>query len=632
MRFFTLTLAVIISISTFANDFDKYLIPYPKNVKVTSQNDQVIISDIETEKIIPVIHGLTSLNLTGELKLLKSIYSINSIKIGIDSVNLKSQEYILIIDKSSISIVGQNSAALYYAKQTLLQLLSWSQNENKPLPCLTISDFPDFEKRGYMLDISRDKVPTMESLYQLINLLASWKINEFQLYTEHTFAYKNHKIVWEKASPITAEEIHALDKYCAERFIDLVPNQNSFGHMENWLEHDEYLDLAECPTTCNTVWGPSKRHSLDPTNPKSLELMQELYAELLPNFTSKYFNIGCDETMELGLGRSAPVCKKDGKGRVYLDYLLKLNAEANKQGKICQFWGDIIVNHPELIPELPKNMIALVWGYDNTFPAGKNLPKFVAAGLDFYVCPGTSTWNSLIGRNTNGFENLKNAALQGKQYGAKGYLNTSWGDWGHWQPMSVNYPGMMLGAAYSWNYNQNSFDNLEFQLNNYVFKDGTGNTAKALLKLGYADQKTNIPNGNANIFHLMLFRYKWTIDGFYQTKPMTIEGLQAAETEILDALEILKNAKPQSADSVIIKQEIEQASKLAIHGIHLGIARLMAKDKSTENIPADVKAELKSELKPLIDNHRKLWIVRNRPGGLDDSAEKLENLLNFYSK
>ncbi|MDD3740687.1 MAG: family 20 glycosylhydrolase [Bacteroidales bacterium] len=627
-----LILITTLSLSGYSNDFDKYLIPYPKNIKTTSGNNGPIYCNAKAEQVLQIFKKLCDLNMTGELLLPNIVYDIQSVRLGIDSINLQSQAYYIKIEEESISILGQNQAALFYAKQTILQLLSYCITENKPLPCLSIKDYPDFERRGYMLDISRDKVPTMETLYSLIDLLTRLKINEFQLYTEHTFAYKNHKIVWENSSPMTAEEIQALDIYCKERFIDLVPNQNSFGHMENWLKHDEYLDIAECTTTCKTIWGPSKRHSLDPTNPKSFELMQELYGELLPNFSSEYFNIGCDETVELGLGRSAPTCKKQGKGRVYLDYLIKLNNEVTKHDKKAQFWGDIIVNHPELIEELPENMTALVWGYDDKFTAGKDLPKFVTAGLDFYVCPGTSTWNSLIGRNQNAFENLKNAAIQGKKYFAKGYLITSWGDNGHWQPLSVTYPAMLLGVAYSWNYNEKTFDNLEFILNHYVYEDKTGNTAKAILKLGYADIKTNIPNGNANAFHLMLYRYKWTMDGFYQTKELNIEGLEAAEKEILAGLEILKDAKPQSKDSAIIISETEQAANLALHGIHLGIARLYAKDKATENIPKEVKEELVAELKPLIENHKKLWTVRNRPGGLKDSAGKLENLLNYYNK
>ena len=618
------------SLNGFSSDLDKYLIPTPKSLELLTLESDVQVCLAKNDNLQHLITALCSNENTGEVKLLSMIYGINSIKISIESKRLKPQAYMIKIEENSISIVGHDFAALYYAKKTLLQILEYSIYENKTLPCLLLKDSPDFERRGFMLDVSRDKVPTMETLYNLIDLLADLKTNELQLYIEHSFAYKNHAIVWENASPLTPDEIKQLDEYCKSKYIDLVPNQNSFGHMENWLKHDEYLDLAECPNSCNTIWGPSKRHSLDPTNPKSLELMQELYAELLPNFTSKYFNVGCDETVELGHGKSKSVCDSEGKGKVYLDYLIKLNTEANKYDKQTQFWGDIILNHPELISDLPKNMIALVWGYGENFPYNKRLPKFKNAGLDFYVCPGTSTWNSLIGRNENAFGNLKNAAENGKKYGAKGFLNTSWGDNGHWQPLSVTYPSILVGAAYAWNANNANTNNIEFQLNHYVFKDETGNTAKAIIKLGNAYLKTNIPNGNANAFHLMLYRYKWTLDGFYQTKELNIEGLQNAEIEINEALEILTEAKPQSADSVIIIAEINQAANLAIHSIHLGIARIYAKDNATENIPLEIKADLRIELTALIAKHRELWIIRNRIGGLDDSAGKLENLLEYY--
>ena len=97
-----------------------------------------------------------------------------------------------------------------------------------------------------MLDISRNRVPTMQTLLELVDLLASWKINQLQLYTEHTFAYRNHPIVWADASPMTGEEILALDAYCRERFIELVPNQNSYGHMTPWLIHDQIPAAGRC--------------------------------------------------------------------------------------------------------------------------------------------------------------------------------------------------------------------------------------------------------------------------------------------------------------------------------------------------------------------------------------------------
>ena len=628
MKYLLLSLALLIStINTAAAEkLTSYLITPPQVLQVDTSS--IGITTSQAQSIQQILTDNQFKDVSGNLQWGNNL----SLRLHIDSADLNPQSYRITIDKNTITLTGYDWAALFYAKQTASQLLRYSIKEKAPLPTLNIHDWPNFPRRGYMLDVSRDKVPTMESIYQLIDQLATYKTNEFQLYTEHTFAYKNHETVWKNASPLTAEEIQAIDAYCAARHIDLVPNQNSFGHMENWLKHNEYLDLAECPTTCQTKWGKRKRHSLNPNNPKSFELMQELYKELLPNFSSKYFNIGGDETIELCEGLSKDICAKKGKGQVYLDYLIQLNDAANAEGKLAQFWGDIILNHPELIPSLPKNLTALVWGYDDIHPFNTQLPKFKAADLDFYVCPGTSTWRSLIGKNTNAFLNLKNAAIEGQKNGAKGFLNTNWGDNGHWQPASIAEPSLLLGASYAWNYTDAAIDHLEFQLNEYVFQDEYGYTAKALLKLGDAYLKAGIPNGNANAFHLMLRRYKWTMNGNFQTKKLTIAELNAAKQEIKDALEILAKGNPLCRNEAILKQELVQAANLAIHGVHLGIARLQAPELSTANINAATKLQLIEELEPLIARHKELWTIRNRPGGLDDSAQKLQVILDYYKR
>jgi len=627
-KFTLLFLSTILSVGTFANDLDKYLINPPQEMQIEAGCLSEI--NVQAGQLKNFILALRKTDLIGKISIAQPLPFNVDLSFAIDSVDLPAQGYLLTIAGDQISVTGHSQTALYYAKQTILQLLAYSINEQKPLPCLTIKDWPDFEKRGYMLDISRDKVPTMESLYQIIDQLADWKINELQLYTEHTFAYKDHKQVWENSSPITAAEIKLLDAYCKDRYIDLVPNQNSFGHMENWLKHDEYLDLAECPDDCQTVWGKRKRTSLAPTNPASFELMKSLYAEVLPNFSSQFFNIGGDETVELCEGKSKAECEKLGKGKVYLDYLKKLNTEANALGFKTQFWGDIILNHPELISEIPDDMTALVWGYEDDHAFDKELPKFKEAGVDFYVCPGTSSWRSLIGRNKNAFGNLKNAAISGKKNGAKGYLNTNWGDYGHWQPLSAVYPSIMLGASYGWHYDSATVDHLEFQLNEYVFKDKAGHTAKAVLQLGNAYLDTAIPKGNANAFHLLLRRYLWTMQGNYQTKELTVANLEKARTTILDALATLEKGEPTTFDAAYITPELRQAAALAMHAIDLGIARLGTKDQQTKSIPIEKRTQLSKELKVLIAAHKKLWLMRNRAGGLKDSAAKLEDILTFY--
>src|SRR4051812_6009268 len=198
------------------------------------------------------------------------------------------QGYRIQILSDAIEVIAADTAGAFYARQTFAQLQRACAAAGAPLPLGVIEDWPDFPARGVMLDISRDKVPTMATLYAIVDRLAELKINQLQLYTEHTFAYSQHRQVWQNASPMTPDEIRALDAYCRERFIELVPNQNSFGHMERWLKLPRYTPLAEKPDGFTFPWGThiETGFSLNPLDPRSLELIEGLYDELLTNFTS----------------------------------------------------------------------------------------------------------------------------------------------------------------------------------------------------------------------------------------------------------------------------------------------------------------------------------------------------------
>jgi hexosaminidase len=344
-----------------------------------------------------------------------------------------AEGYQLVIDARSVQIIAQDQAGAFYGAQTLKQIL---QTCGGQLPQLSIEDYPDFPARGVMLDISRNKVPTMETLLGLIDWLAGLKINQIQLYTEHTFAYQNHPKVWENASPLTAEQILELDVYCQERFIELVPNQNSFGHMYHWLKLPEYAHLAETHERV-IEWMSEVPFTLAASEPESLTLLESIYDELLPNFTSKMFNVGADETWDLGAGRSKADVDARGKGRVYLEFLLKIYERVQARGRKMQFWGDIINQYPELVPEIPKDTIALEWGYEAGHPFAEKSELFAKSGIPFYVCPGTSSWLTISGRTENMLGCIRNSVENGLKFGAIGVLNTDWGDLGHWQQLPI---------------------------------------------------------------------------------------------------------------------------------------------------------------------------------------------------
>ena len=544
----------------------------------------------------------------------------------VDSTRVKNAEgYELAITPNRIEIVAGSPRGIFYGVCTLVQLIT--QLPNHQIPCLHIADYPDFPNRGVMLDISRDKVPTLATLFDLVDLLASWKINQLQLYTEHTFTYRNHREVWEHASPMTEQDILELDRFCRERFIELVPNQNSFGHLRRWLVHPRYRDLAECPDGCDTIWGHfDEPFTLNPLDPRSLALIEELYDELLPNFSSRQLNVGCDETVDLGQGRSKAECEARGIGRVYLDFLLKIYHAVKARNHTMMFWGDIIVQHPELIAELPRDVIALEWGYEADHPFDEDGAKFAQAGIPFYVCPGTSSWNSIVGRTDNALANLRNAAENGLKHGAIGYLITDWGDNGHWQSLPFSYIGFAYGAAVSWGFQTNRDIDIARATSLFAFRDSTGTLGKIAFDLGNVYQTLGIELHNATVLFRML---QWELDSIPENiSGITLDTLKRTQRTIDRVMKSLHRSKPLRADAKLLIAEFESAAAMLRHACQRGMLALETNPRKTRAL----KRKLKTDLARLVKDYRKLWHARNRPGGFKDSVARLEKLRKEYDR
>ncbi len=532
------------------------------------------------------------------------------------------QGYQLTIGPRGISVIAGNPAGAFYAGQTLGQIL---RQAGAGLPVLQIKDWPDFSQRGVMLDISRDKVPTMETLFSLVDMLASWKINQLQLYTEHTFAYRRHPQVWAGASPLTGQEILALDAYCRERFVELVPNQNTFGHMRRWLIHDRYRSLAECPTGCDTAWGYFEEpFSLCPGDPGSLALVRSLMEELLPHFSSRQFNVGCDETVDLGQGRSREAVAERGRGRVYLDFLLKIYREVKARGYTMQFWGDIIMEHPELVAALPPDIVALEWGYEADHPFDKHGAQFAASGIPFYVCPGSSSWNSVAGRTDNTVANLRNAAENGLKYGATGYLITDWGDDGHWQPLPVSYLGFAYGAALAWAYQTNRDQEIDRLVSLYAFQDANRIMGRLAFDLGNAYRETELPLPNRSVLFQILQERPEKIAGY---ESLTKANLQKTLTYIDDVTASLPAAQITRSDATLIKQEFSWAARMLRHACRRG---MWALEEARHGENSAQRRQLAGEAGELLAGHREIWPARNRPGGFKDSQARLEKMGRDY--
>lgn len=304
---------------------------------------------------------------------------------------------------------------------------------------------------GYEYDIARGKVPKPETMRRVVDVLSSLGYTQLQVYFKANFAYPEHPLVWKDGAYLTPEDVRAFDAYCKEKGLDLVPYQAGFGHLEPWMKHPEYLRYAEHPS--GRFYCPKQDHEFGsmavcPTNPESLEFLDGLFDVLLPCCSSKFVNLGCDEVWDLHAtnGCSAAVLREKGIGRVYLDFVLKLNESMKRRGKTLMFWSDIIRNYPELVRELPADVVALDWNYEATASFPQTTEALRNAPCRYYVCPGTSSWCSFFGRHANMRRNVWQAWRWGRRNGAEGLLLTDWGDDGHPQPWLVSLPAIVYTA------------------------------------------------------------------------------------------------------------------------------------------------------------------------------------------
>jgi hypothetical protein len=289
-----------------------------------------------------------------------------------------------------------------------------------------------------------------------------------------------------------------------------------------------------------------------------------------------------------------------------------------------QFWGDIIIQHPDLIPELPQDSIALEWGYDAVHPFDEHGAQFAAAGIPFYVCPGTSSWCSIAGRTDNALANLLSAAENGLKHSAVGYLNTDWGDRGHWQVLPVSTLGFMAGAAYAWGLEANRALDVPNALSWHAFRDLSGMMGRVAYDLGNVYQAASAPLRNSSALFWIMQRPLGELPTRYES--VTPARLKATLKAIDRAMKGLSKAKMQRPDAKLITAEFENTAHLLRHACKRG---LLALEKS-EAQAARLRAELRDDLKPIVREYKRLWLARNRPGGLADSAARFEQALQDY--
>lgn len=515
--------------------------------------------------------------------------------------DFKVQEYEIKISDDGIKVSSNGEGGAKLAFQTLRQLSM--QVDERGLPYLYIRDLPEVDVRGFMLDISRCKVLNMQALSQLVDQLALFKFNRLELYTEHTFTFSNHELVWGDASPMTPQQYIILDEMCRKAGIELVPNMNSLGHFDRWLRYEEYEYLADIKAPFIDRLGNERPYpTMLKPDEDSIKFIESLYEEFLKCFSSKNFNVGGDEPWELGLGKSREECDRLGKDKVYMNYLKRLSDLCASKGKRMHFWADVFIEYPYLSSMLPDDAVAVLWGYYMNHPFDEQCSKLVEAGRKFMIACGTNTWNSFGLRLDTAFQNISSASEAAKKYGAEGIILTNWGDNGNHQPFCALWLPAIAFAQATWS---KKFDesNVCKAADMFIFGDKTENFAKAVCELGRVDPETKLMSLHHKLFFWSAEKVKKLLDeGCASHFPSMLERLEKA-------VEYLSKSKPTSPDAGVCLAEID----LAIRMTHWAIMRAI-QDPDVKSII------LKKNLKLLRNSYQGVWLARARVGGLVESS------------
>lgn len=509
---------------------------------------------------------------------------------------LGAESHRLVVSATGIALVVGDAAGLLFAAGTLRQL--WAVDPTS-LPCLTLADRPALPVRGFMLDVSRGKVPTMGELFRLIEGLHALRANQLQLYVEHTFAWPGHEDAWRDASPLTAAQVRALDDACAAVGIELAPNLNSFGHMERWLRHPRYRALAECPQGwIHPLTGQFKEFpgTLKPDD-ASLAFVDALLADYLPCFRSHQVNLGGDEPWELGQGFSREAVAARGKHRVYLDHLKRLCALATARGRTPQFWGDILLEDLALAQEAPADAVPVVWGYDAGHPFDAQCGRLRELGRAYLVAPGTSTWQSFTGRLDNALTNQREAIAAARTHGARGILLTSWGDNGNHQPWPTNWPAMVAGLTQAWTGNVPEDLTPGYAALGSLTATAAAAVAAALTHLGQLDGRIAKANRNKSLTWDLLTAKPEALAKF--TEGVEVEELRRSLRHLDEAAPLLAAIADEA-----LREELALGADLARAGLYRAEGNTLSRRDRTA----------------LIERYQAAWLKRARPGGLDESV------------
>ncbi|HYW35515.1 MAG TPA: family 20 glycosylhydrolase, partial [Balneolaceae bacterium] len=305
---------------------------------------------------------------------------------------------------------------------------------------ISISDYPTMKFRGVSDDMSRGQVSTEKNIKKIIRFMARYKMNAYLPYIEDIIHFKDYPKIGKNRGRFTKKEVAELQNYAEKYHVKFIPYFETLGHQENMLNMKPFRKYAEYPGS----------NTFDTQSDSSLNFVKKLTGEILPWFDSKYFDIGGDESFDVGRGASKAAVNHLGIATVTANYYRKIYDFVKSHGKKVIMSSNMMLHYPKMLAQLPDSLIIADWHYGAraAFPSTKVYNRI---NQPFIVQPGISNWRRLYPNQSAAWVNTYNFVMDGYKNGAIGSITSSWGDMGGPNFRELNYRGYAYNAECAWN-------------------------------------------------------------------------------------------------------------------------------------------------------------------------------------
>lgn len=326
------------------------------------------------------------------------------------------EQYSLRIDAKGIQIEAATSTGLYYAIQTLRQMIEQSP-AGAAWPFVSIQDRPAMPYRGVMMDFAHGGLLTVEEIKRQIDFLTLWKSNQYYFYNEVSIALDGFEQL-NFRQHYTKDQIREIVDYGRQRHMDVVPFMAFYGHQHDLLKKESFAKLGI------GQYG----HEFDPRKPEVLRLLRNWISQYSALFPSPFFHVGFDETWETNRIAKESDSTINAES-LWLTHLIAIRQELKQYGKTVLAWTDMSHYYPSILSKFPQDVLPVIWEYSPDSTAMYHyLNPVLASKRKFFIQPAVSGWGHIYPATGYTYDNIDLCIRTGMREGSRGFITSVWTD------------------------------------------------------------------------------------------------------------------------------------------------------------------------------------------------------------